>query len=333
VTRKLHIGGILSRIKRRVSGCTVITFSMLSLLPNAAFSITGVEVYENESYDKDVIYYTYFKLYLVYEYLNMQPSEMEEIVQSYEVKQRYVLPQLPNYVLYVVEIDAPEPEEGRDLVLVFRDKAGGRYRERYYNYWHLAAPAFINHDYKNYFVNYRGLYDLFLIEVLDIPRSYSGGLPGAIELCLLAYYLYELRYEDIDYLYENGFHVLDSDNLPSRLEDGLNESERTLLMDCLDRRYYKIFRQTDRQEIPYEFYGICTWSEYGGELIFWDFFYDYEIHGEWELCRVRAKKDVVSILNPKYNLDLEIETPSLELEYNPADDYFYGRAWEPGKVK
>jgi hypothetical protein len=297
----------------------LLNISIIVFLLTTPWTVYGVTSYLNESHDDDVLYYTYFILYEQYYEDVKEPTDIIEVTSNYTIRGRYILPQLPDFVLYVVDIGA-EGKDGGDLVFIVRDREG-RYGERApFGYFFLGTPTIICRDLVNYSLNETAL--SFVCDHLTVP-SYSDLYPGPIELYLLTYYLYECKYEDISYIYEKNFHILDPGNLPDDLVSGLTGEELEVLEDTLAGSYDRV--DIAPAKYPSRYYGICTWSEYDGDLLLWNFAYS-QISG---ICEVGLRR-VANIGQHKIDLrwysyedfkeaDIVVYKPLFK--YEPSADY------------
>jgi hypothetical protein len=238
---------------------------ILLIIPWTAYAVND---YLDQSHDDDVLYYTYFILYEQYYEDVKEPTDIIEITGNYTIRGRYVLPQLPDFVLYIVDIGV-EGKPGGDLVFIVKKREGELGERAPFGYFYLGTPTFIVLDHLDYSLNETAL--SFVCDHFTVP-SYSSSYPGPVELYILTYYLYECKYEDISYIYESNFHILDPDNLPDDLVSGLTGDELKVLEDTLAESYDRI--SIAPTEYPARYYGICTWSEYDGDLLFWDFVYN-----------------------------------------------------------
>lgn len=296
---------------------TVFRFVLvLLIIPWTACAVTD---YLDRSHDDDVLYYTYFVLYEQYYEDVKEPTDIKEVTGNYTIRGRYILPQLPDFVLYVVDMGV-EGKPGGDLVFIVKKREGELGERAPFGYFYLGTPTIICRDLVNYSLNETAL--SFVCDDLDVA-SYAGSYPGSVEMYLLTYYLYECKYEDISYIYENGFHILNPDDLPDNLVSGLTSKELEVLEDTLAASYDRV--GIAPTEYPSRYYGICTWSEYDGDLLFWNFTYD-QVSGVCEVGLRRVanigqhKIDLSWWFNEGYEgADIVIDKP--RFKYEPNADY------------
>jgi hypothetical protein len=298
----------------RMLNISIIVFLLTS--PWTAYAVTD---YLDRSHDDDVLYYTYFILYEQYYEDVKEPTDIIEVTSNYTIRGSYILPQLPDFVLYIVDIGV-EGKPGGDLVFIVKKREGELGERAPFGYFFLGTPTIICRDLVNYSLNETAL--SFVCDHFTVP-PYSGLYPGSVELYLLTYYLYECKYEDISYIYEKNFHILDPRNLPDDLVSGLTSEELGVLEDTLAGSYDKV--SIGPSEYPPRYYGMCTWSEYDGDLLFWNFFYS-QVSG---VCGVGLRR-VAKIGQHKIDLswwfdedykkaDIVIYKP--RFKYEPSADY------------
>ncbi|MCP4229272.1 MAG: hypothetical protein GY771_03875 [bacterium] len=278
--------------------------------------------YDDKSNDLNVLYFSYFAFYhWDLNYTDIEPTDMENYLDQATVESRWRL--FDNAVLNIITAPSFDPasESGIDYFYVLRYE--NEKRDRDYTdkaritYLDIGGP-FIDGPNGGY---WDFQYDIHMaVAVARIHKHlYNNNrrLKWDVLYEMLMFYLYETRYEDLRYLYDSNFHILDPQCLPRKLTANLSEEEKEILDNTLSRSYIVSNRHCEQKK----YYGFSTWSEYGGELIYW------EIRAG--MGQLGKNYEIIGKMGDYKELDIKIFYPP-NVELNPEVKMAYEEAIRDG---